>query len=449
MRAPDTLYAGVNGRRLAYQAAGAGDVVLLNLRARSVSIEAMWEHPAHLRLWRAIGERVRFIVFDYSGTGVSDSLPPEQVGDTEIGVEDALGLMDALGIERASITAEFDSTPIALALAVMHPHRVEKLVLINGFAKGCQGPGYEFGFTAEEMAAVADEAERSWGSGAILSMAAPSLNDEPGFSARQERLGARPGDAARIIRRNSEIDVRSLLPQVTAPTLVVYSGDLTVVTAEQSRHLAEHIPRARFVERTSSTFYWGDGVIDEILDFVTEETGTSAEHDLATILFTDVVGSTEQVVASGDREWRQTLTFLDELTDDRAQRFAGQVVSRTGDGHVLVFSRPRDAVDAAFAITRSARTLGVTLRAGLHAGEIERRERGDIGGLTVHIAARVAAEARGDEVLVSRTVVDLLGASGYEALPRGEHELKGVPGAWTLFALAPANSPLGGGVTRL
>lgn len=439
MRAPETQFATVHGRRIAYQESGRGDDTLLMMRARSVSIEAMWDHPAHLRLWRAIGERLRFVAFDYCGSGVSDALPPEQVGDLDIAVDDAIGLLDALGIDRACVSAEFDSAPVAVALAVAHPDRIGKLVLINGFAKGSRDDGYEVGLSRDEVEEFAVAVEQSWGTGTILSLAAPHLADEPGFPARQERLGARPSDAARIIRRNADVDVRSLLPQLSVPTLVVFSGDLSVVTADESRFLAEHIPGARFVEASSSTFYWGGGVVEEILGFLTEGAEPSAEHDLATVLFTDVVGSTDQLVAAGDREWRRTLTFLDELTESRADRFGGRVSARTGDGHVLDFPRPRDAVEAAFAIIRSARTLGVTLRAGLHAGEIERRERGDIGGLTVHIAARVAAEAAGDEVLVSRTVVDLLGASGYQIVPRGTHELKGVPGAWTLFALEPGD----------
>jgi class 3 adenylate cyclase len=436
MQPPATRFAALDGDRIAFQTFGAGAVPLVVLRARLASLETVWEHPAHLRLWRSIGERAQAVTLDFRGTGISDPVPDELVGDIDAGVADVLAVLDAAGMERVCVSGEFDSAAIAIAFAVQHPERVDKLVLINGFAKGCAGDGYELGLPAEAMEQLAADAPSSWGSGSLMAMASPHIAGDLSFAARLERVGARPRVAAEILRKTAAIDVRDLLPLLDVPTLVVYTGDISTVTADQSHHLAAHIRGARMWESQSATFYWGGGAVETILDFVAGDSAAASEHDLATVLFTDVVGSTDAVARSGDREWRQTLDFLDDLTTSRVARHGGRVVNHTGDGHLMEFARPRDAVDAALALVRESRVLGVALRAGLHAGEVERRESGAIGGLTVHIAARVAAVAEADEVVASRTVVDLLGATDHALTPRGVHELRGVPGTWPLFTIA-------------
>jgi class 3 adenylate cyclase len=274
----------------------------------------------------------------------------------------------------------------------------------------------------------------AWGSGALAAANVPHFGDDLEFCARLERMGARPSAAAALVRNLAVLDVRPLLGRITAPTLVVYSGDLTLSSVEQSRELAEQIPHARLFEGSSSTFYWGSGVVEEFIAFISGAVSVG-DRDLVTLVFTDVVDSTRAVVAAGDDEWRQTLNFLDDLVAARVSRSGGRIVKQTGDGHLIEFARPGDAVRAAIAICSAAPTLGVTLRAGIHTGEIERRENGDIGGLTVHIAARIAPFANAGQVIVSRTVADLLGATEYALQDRGEHELKGVPGRWALFAV--------------
>jgi class 3 adenylate cyclase len=223
------------------------------------------------------------------------------------------------------------------------------------------------------------------------------------------------------------------------PTLVVYSGDITVTTADDARDVAERIPDARYFEGASSTFYWGGGVVDEIIRFVSGGS-TAAVRDLATIVFTDVVDSTGAVVAIGDDEWHRTLTFLDDVVASKVDDCGGRVVKQTGDGHLIEFARPGDAVRAAVAIAQAAPALGIEIRAGIHTGEIDRRENNDIGGLSVHIAARVTAHAHAHEVVVTRTVAELLGATAYQLDDRGEHELKGVPGTWQLLAVTAPRS---------
>jgi class 3 adenylate cyclase len=328
-----------------------------------------------------------------------------------------------------SVIAEGDGALTAIKFAAMHPERVEKVVLANGYAAG-----WGVGVPPERLDEVADRVRAVWGSGELVASVVPHFADDLDFCGRHERMGARPGAAAALTRNLAAMDLRPLLDQIAAPTLVVYSGDITLSSVEQSRDLARYIPNARLFEGSSSTFYWGGGVVEEMVAFISGAAGVG-DRDLVTLLFTDIVDSTGAVVAAGDDKWRQTLDFLDDLVAARVSRAGGRVVKQTGDGHLIEFARPGDAVSAALAICRAAPTLGVTLRAGVHTGEIERREGGDIGGLSVHIAARVAAIAGAGEVVVSRTVADLLGSGAHKLRNSGEHELKGVPGRWQLYTV--------------
>jgi class 3 adenylate cyclase len=369
------------------------------------------------------------IMLDHRGSGMSDSVPEARQGDLDDRIDDALAVLDALGVDRVSVCAEGDGTLTAIKFVVEHPERVDKLVLLNGYAAG-----WAVGASSEQLEEIADTVRAAWGTGELVAGVVPHFADDLEFCARLERLGARPSAAAALTRNLAAMDLRPLLDKITAPTLVVFSGDLTLSSVEQSRDLAHHIPHARLFEGSSSTFYWGSGVVEEIVAFISGAASVG-DRDLATVLFTDVVDSTGSVVTVGDREWRQTLDFLDDIVASRSTKAGGRVVKQTGDGHLVEFARPGDAVRAALAICRDAPTLGVRVRAGVHTGEIERRESGDIGGLSVHIAARIAAIAGPGEVLVSRTVADLLGAGDHQLHDRGEHDLKGVPGRWQLFTI--------------
>jgi class 3 adenylate cyclase/pimeloyl-ACP methyl ester carboxylesterase len=382
---------------------------------------------------------LRVVMLDHRGSGVSDSVPDARQGDLDDRIEDVCAVLDGVGVDRVSVIAEADGALTAIKFAVEHPERIDKLVLLNGYAAGAAAApslGAALQTSPEHLEELADSVRGVWGSGELVAGAVPHFGDDLDFCARFERIGARPSAAAALIRTLATVDVRGHLDKITAPTLVVYSGDITLSTVEQSRELSEQIPAARLFEGSSSTFYWGSGVVKEFIAFISGA-DSGGDRDLVTLLFTDVVDSTRAVVAAGDDEWRQTLNFLDDLVAARISRAGGRIVKQTGDGHLIEFARPGDAVDAAIAICRAAPTLGVTIRAGIHTGEIERRENGDIGGLTVHIAARVASSAGAGQVVVSRTVADLLGATEYPLRDHGEHELKGVPGRWALFAVDP------------
>jgi class 3 adenylate cyclase/alpha-beta hydrolase superfamily lysophospholipase len=429
MSRPETKFASVGRDRVAYVVWGEGPTDVWFLAQFGASVDAIWEHPGHLRWSRLLGARLRVIMLDHRGSGMSDSVPEARQGDLDDRIDDALAVLDALGVDRVSVCAEGDGTLTAIKFVVEHPERVDKLVLLNGYAAG-----WAVGASSEQLEEIADTVRAAWGTGELVAGVVPHFADDLEFCARLERLGARPSAAAALTRNLAAMDLRPLLDKITAPTLVVFSGDLTLSSVEQSRDLAHHIPHARLFEGSSSTFYWGSGVVEEIVAFISGAASVG-DRDLATVLFTDVVDSTGSVVTVGDREWRQTLDFLDDIVASRSTKAGGRVVKQTGDGHLVEFARPGDAVRAALAICRDAPTLGVRVRAGVHTGEIERRESGDIGGLSVHIAARIAAIAGPGEVLVSRTVADLLGAGDHQLHDRGEHDLKGVPGRWQLFTI--------------
>ena len=429
MARPKTQFVSVGRDRVAYVVWGDGPTDVWFLAQYGASVDGIWEHPGHLRWSRSLGARLRVIMLDHRGSGMSDSVPESRQGNLDDRIDDALAVLDTVGVDRVSVIAEGDGALTAIRFAVVHPERVEKVVLVNGYAAG-----WGVGAPPQRLDELADRVRAVWGSGELTATVVPHFADDLEFCGRHERMGARPSAAAALTRNLATMDLRPLLDQITAPTLVVYSGDLTVSSIEQSRDLARHIPNARLFEGSSSTFYWGGGVVEEMVAFISGAASVG-DRDLATLLFTDVVDSTGAVVAAGDDEWRQTLDFLDDLVASRVSRARGRVVKQTGDGHLIEFARPGDAVSAALAICRAAPTLGITLRAGVHTGEIERRESGDIGGLSVHIAARVAAVAGPGEVVVSRTVADLLGSGAHELHSSGEHELKGVPGRWQLYTV--------------
>jgi len=434
MLRPETKFVDVGRDRVAYQVQGDGPPFLF-LKAFGASVDGVWEHPGHLRFWRSMSSALRIVTLDHRGSGVSDALDESRQGNLDPRVEDVLAVLEGLEIDRLFVCGEFDGAFTAVRFAVEYPDRVEGLILANATATG-----FAFGSSEEALDELSASIRATWGNGATVANTVRAFAADRDFCARFERIGARPGAAAAAVRRLASTDIRALLPRITVPTLVVHSGDFTTASASDALDLAERIPDAKHVEGASSTFYWGGGVIDEIIEFVSGDS-TAAVRDLATIMFTDVVDSTRSVVAVGDREWQRTLTFLDDLVASRIADCGGRVVKQTGDGHLIEFVRPGDAVRAAVSLTSAAPALGLDIRAGIHTGEIERRENDDIGGLAVHIAARVTAQAGAGEIVATRTVAELLGASEYHLQDRGEHELKGVPGTWQLYTVTAPQPP--------
>jgi class 3 adenylate cyclase len=324
-----------------------------------------------------------------------------------------------------------------------YPDRVHGLVLIGTTVKPLQSPDWPCGWTPEFYRDLIDDVAENWGQGGLMNLFLPAfVGDErvKRLWSRYQRMGASPGTARALMESNAHIDVRPILSQVKVPALIIHRTDDPVVPVEGARYMAEHIPNARLLEQPGADHLpWlgdSDGVLDAIEEFVTgSRYHVDVDRVLSTVLFTDLVDSTRHVVETGDRRWRELLDTLDEIGVRETARFRGRRVKTTGDGMLAVFDGPARAVHCAEAIRDEVTELGVQLRAGLHAGECELRG-DDIGGLAVHIGARIAALADPGEILVSRTVRDLVAGSGLRFADRGEHDLKGVPDRWALYAVA-------------
>jgi class 3 adenylate cyclase/pimeloyl-ACP methyl ester carboxylesterase len=436
---PETRYAKKGDAHIAYQVVGDGlDLVLVS--AWFSHVEARWDLPGYAHYIRRLCSFSRLISFDKYGMGLSDPIPSKDLPLLEDWMDDVSAVMDAVGLERAAIMGAGEASPMAELFAATYPERTSALVLANATARISAAPGYEIGAPPELQERFTSMAEASWGRGDIAAAINPSIvGDSAALAAwgRFFRLSASPATAAAVMRMLFEIDVRDVLSTIRAPTLVVHRQDNPIITVDQGRYLADHIEGARFVAVPGADYGLAVGDIDVVIDEVEEFlTGSRPAHPtdrvLATVLFTDIVESTPRAVELGDARWRQLLERHDELAQEEVARFGGAIADFTGDGLVASFEGPARAVRCAFALRDRFRSLGLEIRAGLHTGEVERRREG-IAGIGVHIAARVLALAGAGEVLVSRTVRDLVTGSGLRFVDRGTHTLKGVPDDWEIL----------------
>ena len=436
---PETRYAKKDDAHIAYQVVGEGlDLVLVS--AWFSHLEARWDLPGYAHYIRRLCSFSRLISFDKYGMGLSDPIPSKDLPLLEDWMDDVSAVMDTIGLERAAIMGAGEASPMAVLFAATYPERTEALVVANGTARISAAPGYEIGAPPALQERFISMAEESWGRGDIAAAINPSLaGDAAALDAwgRFFRLSASPATAAAVMRMLFEIDVRDVLSTIRAPTLVVHRQDNPIITADQGRYLADHIEGARFVAVPGADYGLAVGDIDVVIDEVEEFlTGSRPAHPtdrvLATVLFTDIVESTPRAVELGDARWRQLLERHDELAREEVSRFGGAIADFTGDGLVASFEGPARAVRCAFALRDRFRSLGLEVRAGLHTGEVERRRDG-VAGIGVHIAARVLALAGAGEVLVSRTVRDLVTGSGLRFVDRGTHTLKGVPDEWEIL----------------
>jgi pimeloyl-ACP methyl ester carboxylesterase len=381
------------------------------------------------------------ISFDKRGTGLSDPAP--HAPTLEESVDDLRAVMDAAGSERADILGISEGGTMAALLAASHPARVSALVLYGTYARVLEAPDYPQGVTEGALSMLVEIHDKGWGEGVALGAWAPSRRDDAQLRqwwARLQRLAASPGMVRNIFALYPRVDCREVLPTIQAPTLVVHRRGDRMVNIELGRYLADHIPGAKLVELEGEDHFFftgdADAIVDEIEEFLTGVRPVPpVERVLATVLFTDVVGSTERAADLGDERWRSLLGAHHAQVRRQLDRFRGNEVNTTGDGFLATFDGPARAIRCATAIRDAVRGLGLEVRAGLHTGEVEMSD-GDIAGIAVHPAAQVAATAQPGEVLVSRTVVDLVAGSGLTFADRGAQSLKGVPGEWQLFALA-------------
>ena len=441
---PETRYARSSDVHVAYQVVGNGDLDVLAFSSAMLPVDCMDEEPSLARFHRRLASIGRLIRFDLRGIGLSDPISPNEPPTLERWVDDAVAVLDAAGSQRAAVFAPRDSSLPAILLAATHPDRVASMVLVNGTARIRRADDYTTGIPDRildeflEQNTTPDNSENY----DFLAAAGPSVVHDDAFRGwwvKAGYRGASPTTARALQRVTFGADVRPILAAVQAPTLVLHRRSNVIMRVDHGRYLADHIPGAKYVELDGADdLYWvgdADTMLDEIEEFLTGvRHGPGADRVLATILFTDIVGSTQRAVALGDTRWRDLLDQHDMVLRRQLARFGGREVNTTGDGVVALFDGPTRAVMCASAIRDAAMQLGVSVRVGIHTGEVERRG-DDVAGLAVHIAARVQALAEPDQVLVSRTVVDLVAGSGIALADRGEHELKGVPGTWRLFSV--------------
>lgn len=437
----DIRYARNGGVSIAYAVAGEAELDLVVVPGFISHLEMALELPSFALFFERLMSFARVIAFDKRGTGLSDR--GVGVAPLEEYVSDVEAVMDAAGSEKSGLLGVSEGGSIAALFAATRPERTAALVIYGGWGRVAWAADYTLGVPPEALDASADYLVERWGTGVGLRAWAPSVGDDPvtrQWWAQLQRLAASPGDVRSILSLYREIDVRHALPSISAPTLVIHRKDDRMVPVEGGRYLSEHIPGAKHVELPGSDhFIWtedAESVLGEIEEFLTGvRHAPQPTRRLATVLFTDIVGSTETASTLGDTEWRKLLERHDEMVRRALARFGGREIKSTGDGFLAVFEGPTAAIRCADAIRGGASGLGCEIRAGVHTGEIEIIGE-DIGGIAVNIARRVADRAGPGEIWVSGTVPGVAVGSGIRFEDRGETELKGVPNPWPLFSVA-------------
>jgi class 3 adenylate cyclase len=439
---PATRYVLAEAGHVAYQVFGEGPQTILFITSWFTNLDVMWDAPGLPAYFGRLSSFARVICFDKRGTGVSDPVPLDHPPTLERWMDDALAVLDAVGADEVAVIGDTEGGPMAMLLAATYPERVSALVLVNSFARWRRAPDYPIGMPDETTEKLIRRWQENWGfTTEILALTAPTLADDEHvrrWFLRAQRLAMPPGAAVVMYRWVTSLDVRELLSSIRAPTLVLHRRDARHHRIEFGRYLAEHIAGARFVELAGAeTLPFHGGDLDPLLSAIerfltgTEHVPTSRRR-LATILMTDVVGSTELAAKLGDARWRQLLADHDRVIRGALARFRGDELAHTGDGIVASFDGPTRAVACAQHVGDALHDLGLTVRIGLHTGEIETGPEG-VTGLAIHLASRVMTVASDGGIVASRTVKDLAFGSGIEFTDLGEHELKGVPGTWTLY----------------
>ena len=437
---PETTYAWLGRDRIAYQVLGQGPPDLVMTGASLGHLDITWEDPGLALFLRSLASFSRVILFNRRGTGASDPLPPDPLPPWESYAEELAAVLDAVGSQRTAILAELDAA--AIFFAGTRPERTSALILVHTSAKGVASPDYPIGVPPEAAEALLAQFDQLWGTEAMAAMLVPSRAEDARFRrwfAKAQRTSLNPRAAQPYLRAMMDVDVRSILPLVQAPTLILHRRDVQSFSVEQGRYLAEHIPQAKLVELpgADATLAWEtpELALDLIQQFLTGvHRPIEPSRVLATVLFSDIVASTERAGRLGDRRWRELLNVHDELARRLVEEFGGRLVKTTGDGLLATFDGPGRGIRCAAALRDELGGIGVQLRVGLHTGEVELRD-GDVGGIAVHIAARVMAAAGPGEILTSRTVRDLIVGSDIVLDDRGTQRLRGVEGTWQLFAV--------------
>lgn len=437
---PAVQYARSGDVDIAYQVVGDGPRALVFVMGWVSNIEYFWREPTFARFLRRLASFSRLILFDKRGTGLSDRVAIDELPTLEQRMDDVRAVMDAAGVEHAALLGISEGGPMCILFAATYPERTDALVMIGAYARRLWAHDYACGATQEEYERFLDSIREGWGGPVGIEVRAPSLRDDEQFRARWAtylRMSASPGAAYALTRMNGEIDVRHALSAVGVPTLIIHRHGDQSLPVEGSRYMADRIRGAKIVELPGDDHLpWvgdQDEILDEVEGFLTGvRRGADPDRVLATVLFTDVVRSTEHAVELGDKRWSDLLASHHSAVRHELTHWRGTEIDTTGDGFLATFDGPARAIRCACAARDAVHELGLEIRAGLHTGEYEIFG-ATIAGLTVHTGARIAALAGTGEVLVSSAVKDLVAGSGIEFEDRGEHELKGVPDRWRLY----------------
>ena len=440
---PETKYAKSGDYHIAYQAIGTGPLDLVFIHGWISHIEHMWEEPRVARFLDRLASFSRLILLDKRGTGLSDPVPLDRLPTLEERMDDVRAVLDAVGSQRAAFLGTSEAGALSLLFAATYPSRTTALVLLNSYARLAYAPDYPQGIPAEQAQGLLQAIDEGWGRGVAFEalVASQAYNASmKSWWARYQRLAASPGAAVRLLQSAFETDARSVLSTITVPVLVLHRAGDPFTGPEHGRYLAERVPGAKFVELSGVDHLFFaedmDLLLSEIQEFLTGvPEAREPDRVLATVMFVDIVGSTEHATRLGDRQWRDVLDRYYAIARRQLARFRGREIGTAGDGLFATFDGPARAIRCARTIADEVSVLEIAVRVGIHSGECE--VIGDnLAGIAVHTGARIAGQASPSEVLVSSTIMDLVAGSGIRFEDRGRHSLKGVPGEWSLFAVA-------------
>lgn len=441
---PETRYARNGAIHLAYQVLGSGPPNLLVVQSGPNShVDCNWMEPSLARFIRRLASFSRLILYDNRGVGLSDPVPGSAAPTMDEQVDDIRAILDETGCQRAVLVGNLAGCAPALVFAATHPAQVQSLVLLGGYARLRAGAGYPQGLDQAAIDQIADAVLGTWGTGADLDLVAPAVAADDNFRrwyAQVQRMSASPATAAAMARQWFEVDVRSVLSAIKVPTLVMARAANVVFPVQHTRYLAEHIAGAKYIEFPGADLLYFAGDADQVLDAIEEfVTGLrplpSPDRFLGTVLFIDVVGSTQLAARIGDSRFRELIDGFHQLVGRQLDRYQGRLVDTAGDGALTLFDSPARAIACAEAVRDGVRALGLQVRAGVHTGEMEHGPGDEVRGIAVHTGARVAALAGPGEIWVSRTIRDLVAGAPIRLASRGVHQLKGVPGSWEVFAV--------------
>lgn len=444
MTVPSTQYVKTEGGYVAYQVFGEGPVNFLFITNWCQNLEVMWEEPSIVRFFDHLSSMGRVICFDKRGSGVSDPVPLANLPTLEEWMDDGQAVINAAGADTVVLIGDTEGGAMTLLFAATYPHKVTSLILLNSFARFLRDKDYEIGLALGSEEKLMEAYSKNWGTAGFLQVTAPSMMHDQRFGqwfARYQRLSMSPGTSATLYRWVINLDLRGILPSIRVPTLVLQRASSPHYRAAFGKYLANAIAGAKYVELPGADtfpFYAGDIeiVLDEIQEFVTgDRAKANEERVLATLMFTDIVGSTQHAADLGDTRWGDLLKLHHTLVRRYLDQYHGKELQTTGDGFIAIFDGPARAIRCARTIADQVQSLKIDVRIGLHTGEISLNGK-NAEGIAMHIAARVMAVAEKREVMVSRTVRDLVVGSGIVFTNRGVHQLKGVPDEWHLFSVS-------------